>query len=212
MSTLSDIREATIKGDQEGVRRLIHNALDENIPTDDIIKAGLIPAMEIVGKNFAEATIFIPEMLIAAHAMKAGMEVLKPHFLDGKMDTLGKVVIGTIQGDLHDIGKNLVGMMMEGAGLEVIDLGIDIAPKVFVSAVKEHKPQFLGMSALLTTTMPAMEHVVGALEQAGLRDTVKIIIGGAPVTREFADTIGADGYGANASEAVYRIKEFLDQG
>ena len=211
MQILKEIEEAVIKGDQNKVTEGVQKALDESLTPEDIISAGLLPAMEIVGKNYAEAKIFIPEMLIAANAMKKGLALLNPLLVGGKMKTIAKVVIGTVKGDLHDIGKNLVGMMMEGAGLGVIDIGINAPPEKFVEMVKTHRPGFVGISALLTTTMPCMQDVVVALEESGLRQDVKVIIGGAPVTQGFADKIGADGYGANASEAVFRIKEFLSQ-
>lgn len=211
MLIFKEIEEAVIKGDQNKVTEWVKKALAESIKPDDIISEGLLTAMEIVGKNYAEAKIFIPEMLIAANAMKTGLAVLNPLLVGGKMKTIAKVVIGTVKGDLHDIGKNLVGMMMEGAGLGVIDIGINAPPQKFVEMVKTHRPRFVGISALLTTTMPCMKDVIVALEESGLRQDVKVIIGGAPVTQSFADEIGADGYGSNASEAVFRIKEFLSQ-
>ena len=211
MLIFKEIEVAVIKGDQNKVAEWVQKALDESITPDDIISQGLLPAMEIVGKNYAEAKIFIPEMLIAANAMKTGLALLNPLLVGGKMKTIANVVIGTVKGDLHDIGKNLVGMMMEGAGLGVIDIGINAPPQKFVEMVKTHRPRFVGISALLTTTMPSMKEVIVALEESGLRQDVKVIIGGAPVTQRFADEIGADGYGANASEAVFRIKEFLSQ-
>ena len=211
MQIFKEIEEAVIKGDPNKVTEWVQKALDESIKPDDIISEGLIAAMDIVGKNYAEAKIFIPEMLIAANAMKKGLALLNPLLVGGKMKTIGKVVIGTVKGDLHDIGKNLVGMMMEGAGLGVIDIGINAPPEKFVEMVKTHRPGFVGISALLTTTMPCMKDVIVALEESGLRQDVKVIVGGAPITQGFADEIGADGYGSNASEAVFRIKEFLSQ-
>ena len=211
MLIFKEIEEAVIKGDQNKVTEWVKKALAESIKPDDIISEGLLTAMEVVGKNYADAKIFIPEMLIAANAMKTGLALLNPLLVGGKMKTIAKVVIGTVKGDLHDIGKNLVGMMMEGAGLEIIDIGINAPPQKFVEMVKTHQPRFVGISALLTTTMPCMKDVIVALEESGLRQDVKVIIGGAPVTQSFADEIGADGYGSNASEAVFRIKEFLSQ-
>ncbi|MGD9290917.1 MAG: corrinoid protein [Desulfobacterales bacterium] len=206
-----EIVDAVIKGDPNQVTESVQKALDESIAPDDIISEGLIAAMDIVGKNYAEAKIFIPEMLIAANAMKKALALLNPLLVDGKMKTIAEIVIGTVKGDLHDIGKNLVGMMMEGAGLGVIDIGINAPPQKFVEMVKTHRPRFVGISALLTTTMPSMQDVIAALEEAGVRQDVKVIVGGAPVTQSFADEIGADAYGSNASEAVFRIKEFLSQ-
>jgi 5-methyltetrahydrofolate--homocysteine methyltransferase len=211
MQIFKEIEEAVIKGDPNKVTEWVQKALDESITPEGVISDGLLPAMEIVGKNYAEAKIFIPEMLIAANAMKKGLALLNPLLVGGQMKTIAKVVIGTVKGDLHDIGKNLVGMMMEGAGLGVIDIGINAPPEKFVEMVKTHRPGFVGISALLTTTMPCMRDVIIALEESGLRQDVKVIVGGAPVTQSFAAEIGADGYGSNASEAVFRIKEFLSQ-
>jgi 5-methyltetrahydrofolate--homocysteine methyltransferase len=153
--------------------------------------------------------MFVPEMLIAARAMQAAMNILKPQLAEGEVVSAGKVVVGTVAGDLHDIGKNLVGMMMEGAGFEIVDLGTDVGADAFVEAVREHKPDMIGMSALLTTTMPSMKATVEALTEAGLRDTVKVLIGGAPVTQGFADDIGADGFAPDASSATRKAKELL---
>jgi 5-methyltetrahydrofolate--homocysteine methyltransferase len=188
---------------------LTKQAIDEGIEADRIIQEGLIAAMVVVGKEFGEGKIYIPEMLIAARAMKSGLEVVKPLLVGGKIKSIAKVVLGTVKGDLHDIGKNLVGMMLEGCGVEVIDLGVDVSPEKFVEALKTHQPQFVGMSALLTTTMTAMEVTIKALEESGLRQNVKVLVGGAPVTQAFADEIGADGFGSSASEAMDLIKEAL---
>jgi len=165
--------------------------------------------MAEVGRLFEEGEMFVPEMLIAARAMQAGMNILKPHLAEGEIVSAGKVIIGTVAGDLHDIGKNLVGMMMEGAGFEVVDLGTDVSADAFVSAVGEHGPDLIGMSALLTTTMPSMTATVEALTEAGLRDQVKVLIGGAPVTQAFADEIGADGFAPDASSATRAAKALL---
>jgi 5-methyltetrahydrofolate--homocysteine methyltransferase len=209
MSILMEVKEATLAGDQGRVSALTKQAIDEGIEADRIIQEGLIGAMVVVGKEFGEGKIYIPEMLIAARAMKSGLEVVKPLLVGGKMKSIAKVVLGTVKGDLHDIGKNLVGMMLEGFGVEVIDLGVDVSPEKFVEALKTHQPQFVGMSALLTTTMMSMEVTIKALEESGLRQNVKVLVGGAPVTQAFADEIGADGFGKSASEAVDRIKEAL---
>ena len=210
MSTgfIAEIGEATKKGDQAAVGELTRRALEAGLPVERIIQEGFIPAMAVVGDDFGAGRIYIPEMLIAARAMQAGMEVLKPLLVGGKVQNLAKVVIGTVQGDLHDIGKNLVGMMLEGGGAEVIDLGIDVPPLKFVSAVAEHKAQIVALSALLTTTMPGIGQTIKALQEAGLRDSVKVLVGGAPVTEAFARQIGADGYGADAASAVKLIKSF----
>jgi 5-methyltetrahydrofolate--homocysteine methyltransferase len=206
MSVLVEIKEATRTGDQDKVRELVQKGIDEGLAPDRIIKEGLIAAMDVVGKEFGEGKIYMPEMLIAARAMKSGLEIVKPLLVGGQVQSLAKVVIGTVQGDLHDIGKNLVGMMLEGAGAEVIDLGVDVSPQKFVEATQTHRPQFLGLSALLTTTMTAMKSTIEALEAAGLKQSVKILIGGAPITQGFADEIGADGFGSNAREAVELVR------
>jgi 5-methyltetrahydrofolate--homocysteine methyltransferase len=209
MSILMEVKEATLAGDQGRVSALTKQAIDEGIEADRIIQEGLIGAMVVVGKEFGEGKIYIPEMLIAARAMKSGLEVVKPLLVGGKIKSIAKVVLGTVKGDLHDIGKNLVGMMLEGFGVEVIDLGVDVSPEKFVEALKTHQPQFVGMSALLTTTMTAMEVTIKALEESGLRQNVKVLVGGAPVTQAFANEIGADGFGSSASEAMDLIKETL---
>jgi 5-methyltetrahydrofolate--homocysteine methyltransferase len=209
MSILTEVKEATLAGDQGRVSALTKQAIDEGIEADRIIQEGLIGAMVVVGKEFGEGKIYIPEMLIAARAMKSGLEVVKPLLVGGKIKSIAKVVLGTVKGDLHDIGKNLVGMMLEGFGVEVIDLGVDVSPEKFVEALKTHQPQFVGMSALLTTTMTSMEVTIKALEESGLRQKVKVLVGGAPVTQAFADEIGADGFGSSASEAMDLIKEAL---
>jgi 5-methyltetrahydrofolate--homocysteine methyltransferase len=179
------------------------------LEANQIIKEGLIPAMDYIGDEFAAGKLYMPEMLISAKAMQAGMELVKPLLVGGQVETLAKVVIGTVQGDLHDIGKNLVGMMLEGAGVEIIDLGVDVSSASFVEAVRAEKPDFVAMSTLLTTTMKVMRDTVDALDEAGLRDGVKVLIGGAPVTGEYCSQIGADGSGADAAEAVSRIRELV---
>ncbi len=209
MSILEEIKDATKAGDEKKVTLLTKQAIDEGVEADQIIKEGFIAAMVVVGKEFGDGKIYIPEMLIAARAMKGGLEIVKPLLTGGKIQGIAKIVLGTVQGDLHDIGKNLVAMMMEGNGMEVIDLGVDVPPEKFVEALQTHKPQFIGMSALLTTTMTSMKTTIEALEEAGLRKDVKILVGGAPVSQAFADEIGADGFGLNASDAVERMKENL---
>ena len=209
MPVLEEIKDATIAGNMDKTVAAIDQAISEGMAPGDIIQKGLIEAMAVVGEKFKTNEIYVPEMLIAARAMKAGLAKLKPMMVEEEMETLATVVLGTVKGDLHDIGKNLVGIMMEGAGCNVIDLGVDITPDKFVEAVETHQPQFIGMSALLTTTMPAMKDTLSALEAAGKRGNVKVLIGGAPVTQKFADEIGADGYAENAAEVVDRIKSML---
>ena len=209
MAVLDEIKAATIAGNRENTVAGIDQALSEGMSPVDIIQNGLIEAMGVVGEKFKTNEIYVPEMLIAARAMKAGLKKLKPMMVEGDVKTLATVVLGTVKGDLHDIGKNLVGIMMEGAGMQVYDVGVDISPEKFVEAVKENKPQFVGMSALLTTTMPGMRETLEALEEAGLRGDVKVLVGGAPVTQKFAEDIGADGFAENAAEVVDRIKAML---
>jgi 5-methyltetrahydrofolate--homocysteine methyltransferase len=207
--SIETIYQAVMEGDAEGAATQVQAALDAGTPPSEILKKGCIAAMGEVGRLFEEGEMFVPEMLIAARAMQAGMNLLKPHLAEGEIISAGKVVIGTVAGDLHDIGKNLVGMMMEGAGFEIVDLGTDVSADAFVGAVKAHKPDLIGMSALLTTTMPSMTATVEALTEAGLRDQVKVLIGGAPVTQAFADEIGADGFAPDASSATRKAKELL---
>lgn len=179
----------------EEVRKLLQNGTDP----DALMNEAMIPAMDVVGDLFQKGEFYLPEMLMAARAMKAGMEILKPRIVQSGAKPIGRVVVGTVQGDMHDIGKNLLSMSLEGAGFEVIDLGIDVAPEAFVQSVIEHQPHVLGLSALLTTTMIGMQKTVEAVEEAGLRGRVKVMIGGAPVTREFAEEIGADFYGPDST-------------
>ncbi len=206
---LREMAEALYNGEVEKVTELTRRALDEGIPPEEILQKGLIAGMEKVGKDFRDGILFVPEVLVAAYAMKAGMEILRPLLAETGASGLGTFVIGTVRGDLHDIGKNMVAMMLEGAGFRVVDLGVDTPPERFVEAVREHNPQIVGMSALLTTTMVEMKRVIEALREAGLRDRVKIMVGGAPVTQEYADEIGADGYAPNASLAVEKAKALL---
>ncbi len=203
------IYEAVMEGDAQTAATEVQAALDAGIAPGEILNKGCIAAMGEVGRLFEEGEMFVPEMLIAARAMQAGMNILKPHLAEGEIISAGRIVVGTVAGDLHDIGKNLVGMMMEGAGFEVVDLGTDAKPTAFVDAVREHKPNLIGMSALLTTTMPSMTATIEALTEAGLRDQVKVLVGGAPVTQNFADSIGADGYAPDASSAARRAKALL---
>ena len=210
MVNLNDISEALQGRKANKVSELVKQFLNENIAPKKILEEGLIHGMSIIGKKFKKNEIYVPEVLIAARAMHAGMDVLKPKLIESGVKNIGKVVMGTVKGDLHDIGKNLVEMMLEGAGFEVIDLGTDISTDKFVEAVKEHKPNIIGMSALLTTTMVNIPEVIKALEAASLRDKVKIMVGGAPITQNYADQIGADGYSPDASSAVDKAKTFLN--
>jgi len=209
MVDLNNVSEALQRGDAEKVAELVKQALEQNLLPKDILENGLIKGMDIIGKKFKKNEVYVPEVLIAARAMHAGMSILRPKLIETGVKNIGTVAIGTVKGDLHDIGKNLVKMMLEGAGFEVIDLGVDVTTDKFVEAVKEHKPNIIGMSALLTTTMVNMAEVIKALEAAGLRDKVKIMIGGAPITQNYADQIGADGYSPDAASAVDKAKTFV---
>jgi 5-methyltetrahydrofolate--homocysteine methyltransferase len=206
---LGKMADLLIAGKVEDVSNLVQEAIDEGLDSQEILQGGLIAGMDVVGQRFKACEMFIPEVLRSAKAMSKGMEKLRPLLIESGAKMAGTFVIGTVKGDLHDIGKNLVAMMFEGAGFKVVNLGIDLDTQVFVDAVKEHKPDLLGMSALLTTTMPKMGEVINALKEAGIRDEVKVMIGGAPVTEEFAREIGADAYGANAGSSVDKAKEVL---
>lgn len=210
--SLEAIYEAVLNGDAGKTDAEVSAALGSNTPPENILYKACIPAMEEVGRLFEEGEKFVPEMLISARAMQTAMRLLKPHLAQANIRTAGKVVIGTVAGDLHDIGKNLVGMMLEGSGFEVIDLGTDVGPQKFVDAVRDYEPQAIGMSALLTTTMPSMRATIEALTEAGLRERVKVIIGGAPITQDFADKIGADGFAPDASSATRKTKALLSIG
>ncbi len=209
MLDLNEISEALQRGDAGKVEELVQQALTEQFSPRAILENGLIQGMNIIGVKFKNNEVYVPEVLIAARAMHAGMNVLKPKLVETGVKNIGKVVIGTVKGDLHDIGKNLVRMMLEGAGFEVIDLGVDVSADKFVSAVKEHQPDILGMSALLTTTMVNMVEVIKALQLADLRGKVKVMVGGAPVTQNYADQIGADGYSPDAASAAEDAKKFI---
>ena len=198
---LNSISQAVLEGDMAEAQKNVQAAVEAEVPAGEILQRALIPAMGEVGRLFEEGEYFVPEMLIAARAMKAGLEIIKPLLVDSGIEPVGKVVIGTVKGDLHDIGKNLVAMMLEGAGFEIDDVGTDVSPEQFVAAV-EAGADIIGLSALLTTTMPSMEKIIKAIDAAGLRDQVKIIIGGAPITKEYADQIGADGYAPDATQAA----------
>jgi 5-methyltetrahydrofolate--homocysteine methyltransferase len=206
MDLLSRIAARLQEGDEEDVAALTEQAIAGGLPARQILDEGLIQGMNVVGERFRNHEIFLPEVLLAARAMYAGMDRVKPLLLRDQVPTLGRVVIGTVQGDLHDIGKNLVGIMLRGAGFEVIDLGNDVAPDRFVETARESGARVVGLSALLTTTMPVMQTVVERLAAAGLREQVRVVIGGAPVSQEFAERIGADAYAYDAANAVERVR------
>ena len=209
MVDLREIRKNVINGRADEVKELTQKALDEGQDIEKILNEALSWGMDVVGEKFKKGEFYVPELLIAARAMKTGMEVLRPILVDKGVKGSGKVVLGTVQGDLHDIGKNLVGMMLEGAGFEIMDLGTDVSSEKFVEAAKENNAKLVGLSALLTTTMLSMKDVIEAMEEAGLRKKVKIMIGGAPITQSYADEIGADGYAPDAASAVDKAKEIL---
>ena len=198
------------KKGQLGVKELVQKALDGGTGADKILTEGLIAGMDVVGKRFKANEIYVPEVLIAARAMKVGMQMIRPLLADTGIQPTGTIIIGTVKGDLHDIGKNLVSMMMEGAGFDVVDLGVDVTAEQYVNAAKENPGAVVGMSALLTTTMPMMKDVIEALKAADLGDSIKTVIGGAPVTQNYADEIGADGYAPDAASAVDKTKEILN--
>lgn len=204
---IEDIYETIVTLNGEDIAAQVQTELDSGTPVLKILQEGLIGALDEVGNKFSEGEMFVPEMLRAAQVMKSGLEIIRPHLTDSDIPSSGTIVLGTVKGDLHDIGKNLVAMMMEGAGFKVIDLGVDIPGENFVKAAEEHRADVVGLSALLTTTMPAMEEAVGLLRQAGI--SAKIIVGGAPLTRGFAEKIGADGYGEDAPDAARIAKGLL---
>lgn len=202
MGILDDISAFLQKGKANDVKRLVQEALDQGMSAQDILENGLMVGMNIIGGKFKRNEVFVPEVLIAARAMNGGTALLKPYLASDGVKARGKVVLGTVKGDLHDIGKNLVRMMLEGKGLEVIDLGVDVSVDKFINAVREHQPQILALSALLTTTMNEMKTVIDAMEEAGLRKQLKIMVGGAPISQGFCTTIGADAYSPDAAAAA----------
>jgi 5-methyltetrahydrofolate--homocysteine methyltransferase len=206
---LGKMAESLIAGNIDEVVNLTKEALDGGAAPVDILDQGLLAGMDVVGQRFKAEEMFIPEVLRCAKCMHGAMEILRPLLAETGAESIGTIVIGTVKGDLHDIGKNLVGMMFEGAGFNVVDLGIDKEPQMFVDAIKEHKAKLIGMSALLTTTMPKMGETINAIKEAGIRDQVKILVGGAPITSSFAEEIGADGYASNAASAVEKGKELV---
>ncbi|MCF8301928.1 MAG: corrinoid protein [Bacteroidales bacterium] len=207
---LGKISETLVTGKVDDLKTLTGQALETDIKPGDILNQGLLPGMDTVSQRWKAGDMFMPEVLRCAKAMGGAMEVLRPHLSESELGNAGTIVIGTVAGDLHDIGKDLAAMMFEGAGYNVINIGIDQPNEAFVKAVKEHKPNVLGMSALLTTTMPRMGEVINSLKEAGIRDQVAVILGGAPVTEEFAKEIGADLYAPNAGSAVEITKEYLE--
>ncbi len=210
MQVLQELANAIISGKMTDTEKLVQQALDANIPVQDVLNKGMIAGMDVVGQKFKNNEFYVPEVLIAARAMKAGMKILKPRLAESGVEPIARLALGTVKGDLHDIGKNLVAMMLEGAGFEIIDLGVDVAPEKYLAAIKEKQVKVIGMSALLTTTMLNMKATIEALKSSGLRDSVKVIIGGAPVTQSYADEIGADGYAADAATAVSVVKHLLN--
>ena len=209
VSVLENLKENVIAGDESKVMEYTQKALDEGVDLEKILNDGFIPAMDVVGRKFQANEIYVPEMLISAKAMKAGMKILEPLLTKAGIEPIGKVVIGTVKGDLHDIGKNLVAMMLEGAGFEVIDAGVDVSAQKFVDLIRENNANILGLSALLTTTMVEMKNVIDTFEENGLRDSVKIIVGGAPVNADYAKEIGADGYSHDAASTADLAKELI---
>ncbi len=204
---LNDITTMIIEGNFNDMAVKTNTALEEGIEAETILNEGLMPGMDHVGVEFKAGNLFVPEVLLSAKTMQEAMNIIRPILVETGSESAGKIIIGTVKGDLHDIGKNLVGMMCEGAGFEVIDLGKNVDPATFVEAAEEHQPDIIGMSALLTTTMLSMESTIKALVEAGIRESVKVMIGGAPVTQDYADQIGADGYAANAASASDLAKE-----
>ncbi len=212
MENLSEeIKNTVIAGKHKEIEALVQKAIQDKANLDDLINKALIAAMDVVGDRFAKSEIFVPEMLVAAMTMKKGLDIIKPLLKDQKEQSKGKVILCTVKGDLHDIGKNIVAMMLEGAGLEVIDLGVDVTVENVIAKITEIQPQVLGLSALLTTTMPEMENVIDYLQAKGMRENVKVMVGGAPLDTEFAEEIGADAYGKDAAEAVTIARSFINK-
>jgi methylmalonyl-CoA mutase cobalamin-binding domain/chain len=208
---LKELYEQTLVGNRPAVLELTDAGLSAGITPESLLFDALIPSLEEVGARFERGDFFVPEMLIAGRAMAGALDVLRPLLAETGVESIGTFLMGTVKGDVHDIGKNLVNIMLEGAGFTVIDLGVQVSPKRFVDAIKEHRPDVVGFSAFLTTTMPMFKANINALTKAGLRDDVIVMVGGAPVTQEYADAVGADGYAADASTAVKRAKELLRQ-
>ena len=208
---LQGLYDQTLVGNAPAVLDLTNEGLETGLTPERMLFEALIPSLEEVGARFERGDFFVPEMLIAGKAMSGALDVLRPLLAETGAETVGKFVMGTVKGDVHDIGKNLVNIMLEGAGFEVIDLGVQVAPEKFIAAIEEHKPDIVGFSAFLTTTMPMFKANINALEKAGLRDKVVVMVGGAPVTQEYADAVGADGYAADASTAVRLAKDLIEK-
>ena len=208
---LKGLYEETLIGNAPAVRELTLAGLEADMPPESMLYDALIPSLEEVGARFERGDYFVPEMLIAAKAMQGALDILRPLLVETGVQQVGTFVMGTVKGDVHDIGKNLVNIMLEGAGFTVIDLGVNVAPEKFVEQVEEHKPEIVGFSAFLTTTMPMFKANINALQKAGLRDKVIVMVGGTPVTQEYADAVGADGYAADASTAVRKAKELIEK-
>ena len=208
---IETIKEMVVNGKFNDIEAEVQRAVDGGTDLSRLINDALISAMDTVGQRFADSEIFVPEMLVSAKTMKQGLDIIKPLLQSGEVENRGTIVMATVKGDLHDIGKNLVTMMMEGAGFKIIDLGVDVKIEDLIEAVKEEQADILGLSALLTTTMPQMQHVIEVLTTEGLRDKVKVIVGGAPIDQGFADKIGADGFGADAVEAVWLARKLVDE-
>ncbi|NTU74575.1 MAG: cobalamin-binding protein [Anaerolineaceae bacterium] len=207
---VQEIYSAVLNGNASETKEKVQIALDNGSPAEELLNQGLIAAMKEVGQLFEDGEYFVPEMLISARAMKSGMTILRPILVSQDIKPIGKVVIGTVKGDLHDIGKNLVSMMLEGSGFEIIDLGTDVTPEKFLEAINTHKPDLVGMSALLTTTMTNIEKTLRFLEENGARKGLKVIIGGAPISQKYADEIGADGFAPDASQAAIVAKRMME--
>jgi methylmalonyl-CoA mutase cobalamin-binding domain/chain len=208
---LQGLYDNTLVGNAPEVRDLVNVGLEENLEPEKMLYEGLIPSLEEVGARFERGDFFVPEMLIAARAMQGALDILRPLLAETGVQQVGTYVMGTVKGDVHDIGKNLVNIMLEGAGFQVWDLGVNVAPEVFVEKVREHQPDIVGFSAFLTTTMPMFKANINALEKAGIRDDVIVMVGGAPVTQEYANAVGADGYAADASTAVRLAKDLIQR-
>ena len=209
MANFEAMSNAVIAGQQDKVKELTQQAVDEKMDPNSIINDGLIPGMSVVGKRFKNGEMFVPEVLMSARAMNGGMELVKPLLAEGQVTTKANVILGTVKGDLHDIGKNLVGMLMESASFNIIDLGVDAGPEKFVAAVKENDGKVIAMSALLTTTMLSMKDTIELLKEEGLRDQVKVIVGGAPVSQDFSDEIEADGFAPDAASAAELVEKLI---
>ena len=206
---LATIKESVVSGKYKEIEDIVQQAVDAGVDLNRIIDEALISAMDVVGQRFSEGTIFVPEMLVSARTMKLGLDIIKPRLQSEETANRGTIFMGTVKGDLHDIGKNLVTMMLEGAGFNVVDLGVDVKIEDLMGALQKKKPDILGLSALLTTTMPEMKKVIEALQAEGMRDQVKVIVGGAPIDRKFAEQIGADGYGEDATQAVRLARKMV---